>query len=358
MLAKPHHKKVTIKQVAQAAGVSTQTVSRVLNERPDVAPATRQQILDIIERLDYQPSALARSLIRQRTHTLGVVIAGLRYIGPSRTLNGITTQAEAMSYSLLLKKLPKFETEEIEPILNDLLARQVDGIIWAVPEIGSNHDWLHQQLPRSPVPIIFLTTKPKTNRSTVSVDNYLGGRLATEHLLKEGYQHIGHLAGPLTWWEAGQRQAGWRDALAEAGKLANNNQWAEGDWSSQSAVAPFKQLLKQYPQMDAVFAANDQMALSVLQVAHCCGLRVPQDLAVVGFDDLPESAYFYPPLTSIQQNLQELGSTAVQQIARSIEASRESEDIYQPETIWLKPQIIVRESSSKIQSYKSSTKET
>ncbi|MBN1992483.1 MAG: LacI family DNA-binding transcriptional regulator [Anaerolineae bacterium] len=341
-------RKITIKQVAQEAGVSTQTVSRVLNDRPDVASQTRQQILDIIDRLGYQPSALARSLIQQRSYTLGVVIAGLRYIGPSQTLNGITTQAEAKGYSLLLKKLPRFDTGNVEPIFNDLLARQVDGIIWAVPEVGNNCDWLHERLPGLPVPIIFLTMHQESTLSTVAVDNYLGGWLVTEHLLKQGCQHIGHLAGPLTWWEARQRQAGWHDALADAGRQVEKNHRLEGDWSSQSAVTPIAQLLAQYPEMDAVFAANDQMALTVLQVAHCRGLRVPQDLAVVGFDNIPESAYFYPPLTTIQHNLHELGSTAVQEIIGMIEASRESaEGVYQPETVWLKPQLIVRESSLK-----------
>jgi LacI family transcriptional regulator len=340
-------KKVTIKQVAQEAGVSTQTVSRVLNDRPDVAPETRQQILDIIDRLGYQPSALARSLIRQRSYTLGIVIAGLRYIGPSRTLNGITTRAEAMGYSLLLKKLRKFDTEDVEPILNDLLARQVDGIIWAVPEIGSNHDWLQDRLPGLPVPIIFLTTQQKTNLSTVSIDNYWGGRIATEHLLAQGCQQIGHLAGPLIWLEARQRHSGWRDVLAEAGRPVKATHWIEGDWSSQSAVAPIEQLLNQYPEMDGIFVANDQMALTVLQVAHRRGLRIPQDLAMVGFDGLAEAPYFWPPLTTVQQDLHELGCLAVQEVVQMIETRRDSDDVYQPETVLLKPKLIARQSSQK-----------
>lgn len=335
--------KVTIKQVAREAGVSTQTVSRVLNERPDVAAATRQHILEIIDRMGYQPSALARSLIRQRSHTLGIVIAGLRYIGPSQTLNGITNQAESLGYSLLLKKLPHFDTLNPEPILNDLLVHHVDGIIWAVPEIGDNCTWLENRLPHLNVPIIFLTMHPEANLPVVSVDNYLGGRMATEHLLAQGYRHIGHLAGPLTWWEARQRQAGWQDALKDAGLMVDTQQWIEGDWSAESAIKPMEQLLVQYPQMDAVFVANDQMALAVLHVAHRQGRRVPDDLGVAGFDNIAEAAYFWPPLTTIRQNLHELGSTAVQQVARMIEAEEGGE----PETVWLKPELVVRESSLK-----------
>jgi len=341
----PIKQRITIKQVAKEAGVSTQTVSRVINNRPDVAPETRQRVLEVIERLGYQPSALARSLIRRRSHTLGVVTAGLKYVGPSGTLSGITEQAEAMGYSLLLKALPGFETGNVEPILNALLARQVDGIIWAVSEVGDNRDWLQDQLPDLSVPIIFLTMGQRADLSVVAVDNYSGGRMATEHLLEQGYRHIGHIAGPLAWWEARQHKAGWQDSLLEAGIPVNDHQWAEGNWSSKSGEQAIHQLLTQYPDMDAVFAGNDQMALSVVQAACRSGLKIPQDLAVVGFDGIPEAAYFWPPLSTVQQDMHQLGCVAVEQVVRMIETSRESENTFEPETIWLKPRLIVRASS-------------
>ena len=339
-------KRVTIKQVAQEAGVSTQTVSRVTNNRPDVAPETRQRVLEVIERLGYQPSALARSLIRQRSHTLGVVTAGLKYIGPSRTLSGITEQAEAMDYSLLLKELPKFDTSDVEPILDALLARQVDGIVWAVAEVSSNRDWFTDRLPDLPVPIIFLTMHQRPGLSIVSVDNYLGGRTATEHLLQQGYRHVGHIAGPLEWWESRQRKAGWQDALSDTHTCVDDVQWVEGNWSSESGEKAIRRLLDQYPEMDAVFVANDQMALGVLQVACRRGLRVPQDLAVVGFDGIPESAFFWPPLTTMKQDLHRLGCIAVEQALQAIEAHQESKGEYEPQTILLKPRLIVRESAA------------
>jgi LacI family transcriptional regulator len=338
-------KRVTIKHVAREAGVSTQTISRVINDRPDVAPETRQRVLDVIERLGYQPSALARSLIRRRTHTLGVVTAGLRYIGPSRTLNGITGQAEELGYTLLLKKLSRFDTGDVESILNELLARQVDGIIWAVSEVGNNRAWLQDRLPHLPVPIIFLTMHPQEGLSIVAVDNYRGGRMATEHLLAQGYRQIGHIAGPLSWWEARQRKAGWQDALAAAGMPPAGRQWLEGNWSSESGEEAIQRLLAQYPEMEAVFVANDQMALSALQIACRRGLKVPDDLAVVGFDSIPEAAYFCPPLTTVQQNLHELGCIAAKQVIQMIESSREPDTFHKPESIWLKPHLIVRESS-------------
>src|ERR1043166_4471915 len=124
--------RATIKEVASVAGVSTQTVSRVINGRPDVSPQTRKRVQEVIKQLSYQPSALARSLISQRSHTLGVVTAGLKHIGPSRTLSGITSAAEEVGYSVLLKELSSYDTEEIKPIFQALLSRHVDGIIWAV----------------------------------------------------------------------------------------------------------------------------------------------------------------------------------------------------------------------------------
>jgi DNA-binding LacI/PurR family transcriptional regulator len=336
-------KRITIKEVAEAAGVSTQTVSRVINDRPDVAPDTRQRVLAVIDRLGFQPSALARSLIRQISHTIGVVTAGLKYIGPSQTLTGIAEQSETLGYSLLLKELRRFDTLDAGPILRELLAHQVDGILWAVPEMGANHDWVQSPLAQRPVPIVFVTMHPVAGQAIVGVDNFGGGRLATEHLIAQGRRRIGHIAGPATWWEACQRRAGWQSALTGAGLPAELRQVVEGDWNSASGERAFRRLLDQFSELDAVFAANDQMALSVLLVANRSGRRVPEDLAVVGFDGIPESAYFTPPLTTIQQDSQELGRTAVRQIVRMIQAGHDSAD--GRETIWIQPHLLVRESS-------------
>jgi LacI family transcriptional regulator len=337
---------VTIRDVAAAAGVSHQTVSRVINDRPDVADETRRRVWQIIEELDYQPSAIARSLIRQRSFTLGVVTAGLKYVGPSRTLSGITEQAEAMGYTLVLKELPRFDTDDIRPLLNSLLARQVDGIIWAVPEIGTNRAWLEGQPPELAAPLVFLTMRARPGLSSVSVDNYRGGCLATGHLLEQGYRHIGHISGPLDWWEARQRMAGWQDTLRQAGRPTADHHWAAGNWSAASGEQAILPLLNAYPEMDALFVANDQMSLGVLQVACRQGLRVPHDLAIVGFDGIPESAYFWPPLTTVYQDLRQLGRTAVRELVHAIEAVRRGEAAGGPVTTSLRPELIVRASST------------
>ena len=338
------NKRATIKQVAKAAGVSTQTVSRVINDRPDVAPETRRRIQQVIEELNYQPSALARSLIQQRSYTLGVVTAGLKYIGPSRTLNGITNKAEELGYALLLEELPRFDTEDIKPRLQSLLARHVDGIVWAVPEVGDNRRWVEDILNDVPVPVVFLTMQPRPGMSTVSVNNYVGGVLATQHLLNQGHRQIGHISGPQDWWEARQRKQAWQDALKKAGIEASDAHCAEGNWSPSSGEVAFEQLLLSYPQIEAVFVGNDQMALSVLQIANRRGLRIPQNLAVVGFDNFAESAYFWPALSTINHNHHELGCRAVQELVSQIEAVHRNEKV-EPQNILLSCDLVVRESS-------------
>lgn len=335
----------TIKEVASAAGVSTQTVSRVINNRPDVSPKTRKHVQEIIDQMDYQPSALARSLISQRSYTLGVVTAGLKYIGPSRTLSGITKAAEEAGYSLLMKEILDFNANNIEPIFQKLLSRHVDGVIWAVPEVGENRNWIQHSPLDQDYPIVYLAMEPLDGLSVVSIDNYGGGKMATNHLLEQGYRQIGHLTGPLDWWEGRQRKKGWQDSLKEAGLEADENHCVDGNWSAESGVAAIRKLKKQYPEMDAVFVANDQMALSVLQYACEKEIQIPEDLGVVGFDNIAESAYFWPPLTTIHQDQHRVGEVAVEEIIKIIENSRQGKAPGHFNPITLATSLVVRKSS-------------
>jgi DNA-binding LacI/PurR family transcriptional regulator len=337
----------TIKEVAAAAGVSTQTVSRVINQRPDVSPETRKRVQNVIEQLGYRPSALARSLIQQRSYTLGVVTAGLRFIGPSRTLSGITSAAEEKGYSLLLKELPQFDTTDVTPIFQALHDRHVDGIIWAVPEVDHNRNWINDSSLETGIPMVYLAMEPRDDILVVSIDNYLGARIAVNHLLEEGYRHIGHVAGPMDWWEAQERMRGWSDSLSNVKIKSEANQWAEGNWSSASGVEAIEKLFLQYPEMDAVFVGNDQMALGVIQVATQKGLRIPDELGIVGFDNIPESAYFSPPLTTIQQDQYKIGKVAVEEIIQIIESSLEGLEAERSNSFILSPTLIVRQSSSR-----------
>jgi len=338
--------RTTIKEVASVAGVSTQTVSRVINGRPDVSPETRKRVQEVIQELSYRPSTLARSLSQRRSYTLGAITFGLEYIGPSRTLNGIADKADDLGYMLLMKELNDFNLNSLDEVIDSLLARQVDGILWVAPEIEKNHAWVDERIDEFPVPILFTAMQPRQGITSVSTDNYQGAVLATQHLMGIGRKKIGHISGPPGWWEANERKRGWRETLAEAGIDVLEQHCTEGNWSSASGEKAFRQLLDSFPDMDAVFVANDQMALSVLREAHRRGIQVPEQLAVVGFDNIAESAYFYPSLTTISQDLQSLGEQAVQSVVEMIQAKQENRSIA-ARARFIQPILIIRESSQK-----------
>jgi DNA-binding LacI/PurR family transcriptional regulator len=338
-------RRVTISQVAKEAGVSLQTVSRVINNRQEITPATRQRVQDVIKRLGYHPNAIARSLSQRRSHTLGVVTSGLEYYGPSHILVGIEQGANQAGLSIFLNLLHHPESENIGPIVNGLISRQVEGIIWAVPEIGNNRSWFREAMPQPPIPVIFLSTRPRDDLNVVEIDNRNGAYMATEHLLERGYRKIGLITGPLTWWAAGERRRGWQEALTAAGIPFSDSQVVEGNWSAESGERGLHELLEKSPDVQAVFACNDQMALGLMQAARSLGKRIPEDLAVVGFDDIPESAFYYPPLTTIRQGLYELGHVAVQTFVKIREAEHTGESANSAQTVWLQPQLVIRKST-------------
>lgn len=335
---------VTISQVAKEAGVSSQTVSRVINNRQEITPETRQRVQEVIDRLGYQPNVIARSLIQRRSHTLGIVASGLDYYGPSRSLIGVEQGANQHGFSILLNLLHQPENGNVEQIVNGLMSRQVEGIIWAAPEIGNNRDWFQEIVPQLTIPIIFLSTQSKGILHVVEVNNRNGGYLAARHLLDRGYRKIGLIAGPLAWWAASERRYGWQDALTEAGISYRDSQIVEGNWSAESGERAFDELLEKFPDVEAIFACNDQMSLGMMRAARRLGKRIPEDLAVVGFDDIPESAFYCPPLTTVRQDLYELGHMAVQKFLQ-IRESEQNGGSFTPSTTWLQPQLVVREST-------------
>jgi LacI family transcriptional regulator len=337
--------RTTIADVARVAGVSKTTVSRVLaGQTKYVRDETRQRVLKVIDELEYHPSSAARSLKSKRSFTLGIVGYGFEFYGPSCTLSGIEQEASKLGYTVLLNLIRQPETNNVEKLLGKMLSRYVDGIIWAVPEIGDNRAWVRHRTLRLSVPIVFLSMEPQPDQFVVAIDNYSGGLLATRHLITRGCQNIGLITGPLDWWEARQRRLGWGGALGSVGLPRKDSFIAEGNWSAVSGERGLSQLLTRHPEIDGVFACNDQMALGALKTARQLGRRVPDDLAIVGFDDIPEAAYFYPPLSTVRQDMVKLGCRAVRELGKVIEANR-SGDPLPPETILLQPELIVRKSS-------------
>jgi LacI family transcriptional regulator len=341
-----NHMPATLRDVANLAGVSTKTVSRVVNHQKEISPLTRQRVQAAIDQLGYRPNILARSLIYQRSHTLAVIAWGIDYFGPSRTVVGIEQEANELGYSLFLS-LVSHPIDSPEQILDTLISRRVEGIIWAIPEVGDNRIWIQSnhldQLP----PVIFLSMEPHPGISVVSVDNRNGARQAVRHLLDQGKRKIGILTGPMAWWEARERYAGWQEALEEAGLEASNSLvFHSSDWSAMNGEQGMRMLLAQDPDIDGVFASSDQIALGALGIAHQYGLKVPERLAIVGFDNIPEAAFFWPPLTTIYQQLIDVGRIAVKNLHQMIVARRMEDGDHPALTTVLKPELIVRASSS------------
>ncbi len=332
---------ITVKHVAQAAGVSPGTVSNALTGKRPVSPKTRSRIFQAIEELGYKPNLLARSLVNRRSHTIAIVTSEVEQFGPARILSGIDEQAEELGYSLLLTLMRNPAEEDVEQTITNLVARGVDGIIWAVHQVGNNRRWFTAERRKELPPIAFVTMEPKPGMAIVNTDNRAGAKMAVQHLISRERRVIGHIAGPLDWWEARERLHGWRATLADAGLENSDDLLVKGNWSAESGEAGLRQLLERRPDMDGIFLGNDQMAIGALQAAHRLGYAIPGDLALVGFDNIPESRYFWPPLTTIHQGLFEIGRVALQTIHDAIEESGASGERH----ITIQPELIVRESS-------------
>ena len=209
-----NHPHATLRDVADLAGVSTKTVSRVVNHQSEISEATRQRVQAAIDQLDYRPNILARSLIHQRSKTLAVIAWGIDYYGPSRTVVGIEQEANELGYALFLS-LISHPTDDHRQILDTLISRRVEGIIWAIPEVGDNRSWVQASHLAHLPPIVFLTMESRPGISVVSVDNRNGAKQAVQHLLQQGRHKIGIITGPMTWWEARERYSGWQEAMGE-----------------------------------------------------------------------------------------------------------------------------------------------
>jgi LacI family transcriptional regulator len=258
---------------------------------------------------------------------------------------GIEQQAHQLEYSLFLNLVAQPDDGGSEDVLDTLIAHRVDGIIWAVPEVGKNRAWLESihmdQLP----PVVFLSMAPRPGLAIVAVDNFAGAKQATQHLIDQGRRRIGIITGPLTWWEARERYSGWEAAMQAAQLETPASLLVQGEWTAAAGEQGMEKLLAQEPGLDAVFASSDQIALGALGTAHRLGRRIPQDLAIVGFDNMPESACFWPPLSTVYQQLIDVGRIAVQTLHAMIEANRLSQAPFEAAVTLVKPELIVRASS-------------
>ncbi|GAA3823702.1 LacI family DNA-binding transcriptional regulator [Sphaerisporangium flaviroseum] len=291
--------------VARLAGVSHQTVSRVLNDHPNVRQETRARVLAAIEGLGYRRNSTARALVTKQSNTLGVVAFDTTLYGPASTLYGIERAARDAGYFVSIVSLRELTSHDLAEALDHLGRQQVDGLVVIAPQ--SAVAVALAEMPQ-PVPVVTVEGDADVGLPVVNVDQRKGGVLVTEHLLRLGHRTVWHVSGPQDWLEAQGRMEGWRETLRAAG--AEIHEPLSGDWSPRSGYR-CGQILAGMPDLTAVFVANDQMALGVLRALDEARIRVPEDVSVVGFDDIPESEFFAPPLTTISQDFSEVGRKAI-----------------------------------------------
>jgi DNA-binding LacI/PurR family transcriptional regulator len=307
--------------VARLAGVSHQTVSRVINGSVQVRPATRDRVLAAMRKLDYRPSAVARALVTGRSQTLGVVTFNTTLFGPASTLVGVERAAAAAGYAVSIVSLESLGRESVKRAIERLLMQGVDGVVVIAPVVATMGAlW---DLPES-LPVVAVEAGPQGGVPSVAVDQHQGARLATEHLLALGHRTVHHLAGPPDWIESRERVEGWLATLHDAGVRAPAP--LRGDWSPHSGYELGRQLID-LPDLTAVFVANDQMALGFLRLLREHGRDVPGEVSIVGFDDIPEAAYFTPPLTTVRQDFNEMGRRCLHVLLEHIDGDGDGRSV-------------------------------
>jgi DNA-binding LacI/PurR family transcriptional regulator len=323
-----------LEDVAALAKVSHQTVSRVINNHPNVSTATRGRVEAAIAELGYRRNTAARSLVTRRTQTIGVLASELGQYGPANTLLGVQQAAREAGYFVSIAAIKGAGATAISDAVRHLTDQGADGMIVIVPHDGTLQTLEQLNLD---LPVIVVGGAGAERLSGAMVDQKLGARLAVAHLISLGHQRIGHVSGPLDWIDGQARVKGWREELAEAG--LPDDLLIEGDWSAGSGYRIGQQLAEQRD-ATAVFVSNDQMALGLLRAFGEKGVRVPEDVSVVGFDDQPESAYFMPPLTTVRQDFEELGKRCMDLMRAQIEEGAAGG------TLVVDPELVVRASTS------------
>ncbi|MFG3144216.1 LacI family DNA-binding transcriptional regulator [Streptomyces sp. NPDC048243] len=333
----------TMTDVARVAGVSHQTVSRVLSDHPNVSAKTRAAVTRVIEQLGYRRNSAARALATRRTHTLGVMAVDTTLYGPASTLAGVQEAARERGYLTSAVTLRTASQGALAEAMHHLAEWGVDGIVAVTPQRAAVRALASLA---APCPVVTVEGGHTLDLPGVSLDQRLGARMLTEHLLASGHATVWHVSGPLDWLESEARTEGWEGALRDAGAVVPPP--LRGDWSPLSGYLAGRQLADrvlaspgQQAAPTAVFVANDQMALGVLRAFREAGLDTPQDVAVAGFDDIPEAEFFPPPLTTIRQDFSSLGRSSIGLLLDHIEG-RTSESTH----LTVAPELVVRASTT------------
>lgn len=330
-------KRINISDVAREAGVSPQTVSRALNNKGEISGDTRARVLETVRRLGYRPNTLARGLVTHRTYTLGLVVPDIANPFFSEVARGAEDAAHEAGYSLLFCNAVESPEREMDA-LRTLEAQRVDGILLCSSRL-SDED-LAGLLSRLP-PVVLANREPAVaGMQCVRVDDEFGARAATQHLLGSGRRCIGLLAGPAASRSGRSRTRGYNAVLAEAGLPIDPDLEVHGAPYLDDGCERATRLLHEHPEIDALLCYNDLVAVGALQACAALGKRVPEDIAVIGFDDIPLAALVAPPLTTLRSDRRALGRAIVQLMLQAIEGCPNGCD-----DVLIKPELIVRASA-------------
>ncbi len=331
----PRRRRAVMLDVGRRAGVSHQTVSRVINGSPHVRSETRERVLKAMLELGYRPNSVARALVTGRSNTLGVVSFDTTLYGPASTLFGIERAAHEAGYFIIVASLKALDRASVADAVERLRRQGVDGILVIAPQEEAADALLHAP---GDAPLVAVEAGPDEAVPLAAVDQFAGAASATRHLLDLGHRTVWHIAGPMNFLESRERLNGWRQTLESAG--ADPPEPLAGDWSARAGYDLGRRLGRDR-EATAIFVANDQMALGVLRAMHESRRRVPEEVSIVGFDDIPESPFFLPPLTTVRQDFNELGSRSVRLLLRVMASDRRV-----PSAPRVQPELVVRGSTA------------
>ncbi|MFT3798699.1 LacI family DNA-binding transcriptional regulator [Microbacterium sp.] len=296
----------SIRDVARLAGVSHQTVSRVLNDHPSIRPETRERVRRVMHDLSYSPNRAARALVTSRSQMIGILAESSGHYGPAASIAAISVAAREHGYGVTTANIDPADPESIPATLSHLIGQAIEGLIVIAPQVRVVRAIAAQRLD---IPYVTLQSVEIAGDHALAVDQVAGARMATRHLLERGHRAIYHLAGPQDWIEAEARMRGFLDEMG-AWDVATTAPIL-GDWTAEFGYYAGRELLR-VRDFTAIFASNDEMALGVLHAIRESGVDCPRDVSVVGFDDIPAAAHLWPPLTTVRQDFPELGRRCVE----------------------------------------------
>jgi len=329
----PKDRAPSIRDVARLAGVSYQTVSRVLNNHPSIREATKARVTEVMEEIQYRPNQAARMLVTRRSRTIGVLSASNGQFGPASAMAAIEGAARQAGYYVNTANLVAVDPESIAGALGHLMEQAIEGLVVIAPQVRVFDEIARMSID---VPYVSLQSTGHDQHRPLAIDQVAGARMATRHLVELGHREILHLAGPQDWIEAEARMRGFLDEIDRA--ELNTNPPILGDWTADFGYRAGLELLRTR-EFSAVFAANDTMALGLLHAFRVAGLEIPRDMSVVGFDNIPEAQHLWPPLTTIRQDYAEIGRRAVEVLLGKVRGQAVAQRVQ------VMPELVVRGST-------------